>query len=468
MEKRTLNAHKKENGAALVTAIFAILLVTLIGTALHYMASISLTVAVNERDNTEAFYIAEAGVEHAFELISKVEKSKYSLILKAGANPQPNTGDELSVPPASGLWVSSESIPPGNQSGGGITNFGSGGFGRYWVSIKNDTATGETPIVDLNGVLIITSTGVGRNGATAIIETTVKGLATPPAVLINGKANISGSVRIQGANAILHANDTLSVNGNPCADLYFSTSANIINPNKAKGSGCSGSAVIRTNQPIIDPPIYNIRNDFYGKTDYILGAIGTKAGKVYNGSGVLIVDTTQNGNKWISGTAQWIWSPVQKVWIQSGTSILNASFYSEGNIAITGNFGTALAPARVSFIAEGCIYNQGKQYMAPKYQNFSLVAGTDLKISGKLTEVSLDDLMVDGITYALHQIDFSGTPTIRGTVIAANQADTNSPGGFNLVPLDSGYMKISGNPTIIADDVKSGGVTNLNWREVRR
>ena len=106
--------------------------------------------------------------------------------------------------------------------------------------------------------------------------------------------------------------------------------------------------------------------------------------------------------------------------------------------------------------------------MAPIYDGFAMVAGTDIKLSGKLTAVSVEDLELDGITYALHQVDFSGTPTLRGPVIAANQADTLSPGGFNLVPLESGYMKITGNPTFIVDGSIGGGVTNMSWREVRR
>lgn len=468
MKKRVLKAGRKDTGAALVTAIFAILLATLIGTALHYIAKISMTVAVNERDNTEAFYIAEAGINHAVSLIKKVPKSTYNAVLTAGANAQPNTGDELSVPPTSGLWTSADSIPSGSATGGGVTGFGSGGSGRYWVSVKNDTGTGETAVADLNGILIVTSTGVGRNGATAIIETVIKGSSPLPAVLINGKANVGGSVKVSGTNGIFHANDTLLVSGSACAEQYFSTSINVVNPGNVKGSGCSGAGVIRSGQPIIDPPIYNIRNDFYGKTDYILGAIGTKAGKVYTGAGVLVSDTTTGGNKWVKGGAAWLWDPTLKTWIQSGATILNASFYSEGNIAITGSFGTSISPARVSFIAEGAIYNGGKQYMAPIYDGFSLVAGTDIKLSGKLTAISVEDLELDGITYALHQIDFSGTPTLRGSVIAANQADTVSPGGFNLVPLDSGYMKITGNPTIIVDGSISGAVKNLSWREVRR
>lgn len=468
MRERTLEANKREKGAALITALFAIMLVTLIGTALHYMATIALTVAVNDRDNTQAFYIAEAGIEHAKALIGKVEISKLSLILKAGTNPLPNTGDELSIPPVAGLWVSSESIPAGSNSSGGVTNYGAGNNGRYWVSVRNDTATGESALTDLNGILIITSTGVGRDGARAIIETSIRSLPPLPALLINGKANVSGSVLIGGLNGVLHANDTLLVNGNPCASQYFSTSANIVNPHKTKGAGCHGAGVIRSSQPIIEPPIYNIRNDFYGKTDYIFGVEGARAGKVYNGAGVLIADTTLTGNKWVSSGAEWNWYPTQKAWVQSGSTILNASFYSEGNIAITGNFGSSLNPAEVTFIAEGCIYNQGKQYMAPKYQNFSLVAGTDIKITGRLTTSSTDDVELEGITYAHHQINFSGTPTFKGPVIAANQADTVSPGGSNLVPLDSGYMNISGNATIIVDSNAPRGVKNLSWREVRQ
>jgi hypothetical protein len=88
--------------------------------------------------------------------------------------------------------------------------------------------------------------------------------------------------------------------------------------------------------------------------------------------------------------------------------------------------------------------------MTPGYRNFSFVAGTDIKISGRL-DTGSDDLVSEGLVYAHHQIDFAGTPTINGTVVAANQADTASPSGLNLVPLDSdGYMSIRGNATIMA------------------
>src|SRR5687767_5373897 len=136
--------QSQQEGAALITAIFTLLIATVIGIAVYYAAIISFTVAVNERNNTEAFYLADAGVNHAIALIEKAQKSHYSAILKAGNN-TPNTGDELSVPPVSGLWTTTESIPAGNSTSGGVTNFGAGGPGRYWIAVKNDTATGETP-----------------------------------------------------------------------------------------------------------------------------------------------------------------------------------------------------------------------------------------------------------------------------------------------------------------------------------
>lgn len=466
--KTTEKVSKNEDGVALITAIFAILLATVVGFALYYSSMIAFTIAVNDRDNTEAFYLADAGINHATALLNKVPKAQFSAVLTAGANSTPGTGDELSAPPSTGLWTNAESIPSGNATGGGVTNFGAGGAGRYWVAVKNDTAPGETASTDTNGTLIITSTGVGRDGSTATVEATISVKPPFPAILINGKTKVSGNVKVEGDNGILHSNDTLLLNGNPCSDVYFSSSADIINQSNLKGAGCTGTGFNQTNQPYIAPPLFDIPADFYGKTDYLLGAKGTQTGKVYNSLGVMICDTSATSNKWVVGGMTWTWSSSLMTWIQSGATIVNGSYYSQANMAITGNFGNSTIPARASFISEGFMYNQGKQYVTPAFRNYSFIAGTDLKISGKL-DTSSDDLYAEGLFYAHHQIDFSGTPVLQGTVIAANQADTASPGGINLVPLESGYMNIHGNPTIISNlGGSSGASTIINWREVRQ
>lgn len=456
---------------ALVVAVFAILLATVIGVALYHSSTIGFTITLNERDNTEAFYLAEAGYNHAFTLLSKVRSNHFNAILTAGDG-IPGTGDELSVPPSSGLWTTAGNIPPGNKTGGGVTNFGANGAGRYWVSIRNDTAAGETPTRDYNRILYITSTGVGRDGSTATVEgSIIIDSAGFPALLVNSKLVLGGTVRIEGVNGSVHANDTITLDGTPCADVYFSSTGNIVNSSNARGANCTGAGVNRTNQPFIQPPVYDVRTDFRGKTDYLLGGRGTNAGKVFNRSGQVLFTSTKQNYVWTKGDMVWEWNSKDQSWIQKG-NIEHASYYSEVNIQIKGNFGSSAIPAQATFIAEGYIYNKGKQYLTPAYQNISLLAGTDLRITGRLETdtTSEDDLEAEGIIYAHHQIDFAGSPTIRGNVIAANQADTDSPGGTNLVTLNSGAMVIRAAPRIISNQNPSpdNGITTLSWREVRR
>lgn len=466
LQKTEKNVRKNEQGIALITAIFSILLATVIGFALYYSSSIAFTIAANERDNTEAFYLADAGINHALALIGKVPKSKASAILTGGANATPNTGDELSAPPTISLWRAAESIPAGNATSGGVVNFGANGAGRYWVSVKNDTAAGEGSTTDLNGILVVTSTGVGRDGATATIEVVVT-MKPFPAVLINSKADVTGSLDVKGAGGIMHANDTFRLSGSPCADLYFSASGSITNPNLLRGAGCNGTGVSREYQKIIPPPIYNIRTDFYDKADYILGAIGSKAGRIYDRSGFMVYKASGSRNSWDVGQSSWSWDSVTMTWSHSGNEIQSATFYSEGNIELGGSLGTKTIPVRVTLFAEGYISNQGKQYIAPAYSVYSLVAGTDLKLKGNFNEST--DLNVQGINYALQQISFGGSVSLAGIVIAANQGDANSPGcGCNPVPLNNGYMDIAGSPDVTNDGDYLGGGADVNsWREVR-
>lgn len=454
---------------ALISAIFVILIATLIGCALYYSSIIAFTIAINDRDSTEAFYIADAGIVHARALLSKVPKAQYSSVLIAG-DTKPGTGDELSTPPVTGLWTAANGIPAGNATAGGFLNFGAGGTGRYWMAVKNDNGSGESNKIDSNGTLIIISTGHGRDGSTATIEATLRtSITETPAMLVNSKLTISGNMQLKGTHGAVHSNDTLDFDGNPCAQQYFSSSATIVDAGNSKGGDCNSGGVNRANQPVITPPLYNIRNDFYDKADYVLGAVGTKAGNVYNKNGQLVHSSSAQGIDWISNGSKWSWNAAGSKWVHNGNTIVNGTYYSEANIEIIDNFGTATAPAQVSLFAEGFINLPGNPYMRPHYQNYSMMAGTDLRIGGN---AGTGGVNFEGILYAHHQIDFSGNPGIRGLVIAANQGDTNSPGcGCNLIPLlTSGFMRVNGNPVITYNGglLNGGGqIEMISWREVR-
>jgi PilX N-terminal len=125
--------HNDQAGVALVSAIFFVLFAVLLGFALSQSTLIAMKVATNERDNLEAFYVADAGINHAVNLLNKVPTEQFSTVLNSGTNTTPNTGDELSQPPITGLWTSAENIPAGDVYGGGVVNFGVAGSGRYWV-----------------------------------------------------------------------------------------------------------------------------------------------------------------------------------------------------------------------------------------------------------------------------------------------------------------------------------------------
>jgi hypothetical protein len=437
-----------QRGAALVISIFGILLVTIIGFAFISTSLISRDVSQNSREQTEVYYISEAGLTHATKVITIAGQSQFNNILQAGDGIS-NTGDELSV---------LASIP---STGLGF------GRGSYIIYVSDDASdTDGNPNADSNGRIVIKSVGNVQNGATVTTEAIIE-ISASPAILVNGRLRINGDPHILGTFGIVHANNTLDFDGNPCASRYFSSSSNIVDPSSSRsGVGCAGAGVNYPNQPILPTPTWDIRTDFLANSDYVLGAIGTQAGKVYTGSGVLIHDATLTGNKWTIGSSEWSWDSGSHRWTHGGNTLPNGTFYSEGNMEISDNFGTSTLPVTATFIAEGYISVSGNPYLRPDYQSFSLMAGTDLRISGNPAAGAQN---FNGIHYAGHQIAFSGNPAINGIIIAANLADTNSPFcGCNPVPLSSDYMEISGNPTITYNGgLLNNGIRIISWREVR-
>jgi hypothetical protein len=445
MKSKNLKSKTEENserGAALILSIFGILLVTVIAFALVSTALISQDISRNAREQTETYYISEAGLTHATELVTTAGQAQFNNILQAGDGVA-NTGDEL--------------------SGYGIPLMGVGfGRGTYLVYISDDAADGDgNPNADSNGRIVIRSVGNGQNGASVTTEAIVA-VSGSPAILVNGNLKFTGNSWVQGVGGSVHANGVLDLSGIPCANLYFSASSNIINTtNSRTGVGCASVGVTRANQPVIPVPTWNIPS-LKTSSDYVLALDG----RVYNGAGTLIHDATSTGNKWTVGSSEWSWDSGSQRWVHGGNVIQNGTYYSEGNMEISGNFGTSGSPATVTLLAEGYLNVSGNPFMRPDYQSFSLMAGTDLRISGN---PGAGEINFSGIHYAGHQLGFSGNPTINGVVIAANIADTNSSGcGCNFIPLSSGYMEISGNPVITYDGgLLNSGVNIISWREVR-
>ena len=456
-----LKQRNSEQGAALITAIFALLLVTLLGVALTSIGETSRTVSHNDRENTEALYIAEAGLTHALKLMDAVPGSDYTSILQAG-NGTAGDGDELST------------RPNGPIPAGGLL-FGGGSY-RVAVSDDNDETGGiaNNPNADTNKRVVITSIGLGRNGATATVEVII-GVTPAPALLVEGQLRISGNPNIMGSGGAAHANGLLDIDGRPCAEQYISSAAGIVDGDKVgTGAGCDGNDS-RPAQEKITVPNYDpnaaANAGLRANADYVLG----DDGKVYDKSGAQIADAS--GGKWevpVGGdTMTWDWNSGNKEWTLGGDAVVEGTYYADGsNIKISGNAGSkAASPPKVTLIAEGYIDISGTPNFVPHltYNDVpvSMIAGTDLVISGNPVSGTFTS---QGLHYAAGQLKLSGNPDIFGQVMSADLNDNDSPGGKNPVDIKAGddFVVVSGNPTITYTVGEGSGVPGiLSWREVR-
>lgn len=178
-----------ERGAALLTAIFALMLLTLLGLSLTHLSLTALNVSNNDRESTEAFHIAEAGIEHAVALIQAAGPGSYNSIATTG---------NLSATPSA---TSADRIPVAGCNIGG---------GTYTVTVANGA---------VGGTLRVTSTGAGRNGSVAVIEAIV-GAETAVALVANGNLTLGGITEFRGVGGVVHANGNLHNSGTAKAEQH--------------------------------------------------------------------------------------------------------------------------------------------------------------------------------------------------------------------------------------------------------
>ncbi len=487
-----------QRGIALVAVLLALLVVTILGLALNAFGVLSVNIATNERQGTEALYVADAGVSHARRMLMQMIANPPVLPLPGTSvmdqfltrgDGQPCNGDELApAPPAP--FVAGDAIPMA-----GVV-FPPGSANNYRVAVCDDDGQQPQPLVengsmliDTNDAILVRVFGTGQNSATSAVEITITRVELP-GLLVDGNLNISGNPSVTGFGGAIHANGGLQIDGtNPCADDYISATGTITADPKGKTGNCpAGSDSPSDKRPgaarIDVPPIRPA--DFRAQADFLLGNDGV----IRNQAGVPIVPPPGG----------WNWDPGGRRWFKGDNAITNGAYYADNqpsngpdgiantpddttNIEISGN-----PNGTVTLIATGYINISGNPGITPDLLNvpvpnygtvnISMLAGTDLKIKGT------PGTLYQGVHYAGHQIEVEGNPTVNGQLIADNQCDFNMVGCVppdfagdafysNLVLLDSTCLagpciKISGNPTINVN--AAGLLASLNqtgWRECR-
>lgn len=428
---------KNERGAALFTAILGLFLVTLLGSSLYLIADSAHRSSTNFSESNEVFYIAEAGLSHAVGL--------YTL-----------NGQSFNV----------NSVIP--ASGNGVS-FGNGSY----------TVTTTTPQTNTKSII---STGIGANGAKAVVEAVVQfnsSSQSDAAIVVNGSVAISGGLQILGSQGVIHANGAMTLNGNNRAQNYFSATGTITRPGNQpcpNGSvtgappGCAATPDFRQNQPNISLP--NIDpTTFFTQADYRLyPQNGSTPARITDKNGNVLATNCQSGC-W----GGWTWNSSQGWVINGGSSLPSGNYYAvQSSIEVNRTFGSSSAPLNISFVAEGSIsFSSGASYMTPKAEmggrKFAVVAGDDISIQG----ANLNTTNAEGTFYARDQFNLAGgQPKIRGNIFVYNLNDTPAYGQNKVQRQNGNSFLSSGDPqvTFNGNSASSGGGSTLQintWREIR-
>ena len=436
--RKARKAKTSEEGIALLTTLFALGIITLLGLALTATGMIEVKISGNERQSTNVLYVADAGLVHAQGIIFS-ENPDFTTLLQTGDGTACN-GDELST----GF------TDP-------ITAIGAGGhaFGaddRYEVRVCDDPdETDADPDVDTNARILVRSIGFGRDGATATVEMVI-GVIPFPGIVTGGPLRIDGSPVINGPGGGIHTNSDLDVNGNPQMEQFANASGSI----SVGGSISTGPPPVygdspadtSDSEPPLDLPDINPA-DFIGMADFVITFSGGSC--FTNGIPGLPFDWScdPGGNR-----------------IVAGNDIPPGTYHTTGNVNISGNPGEGVGGISLTILADGYVEISGNPEMNPALTtggiSYGVVAGTDLKVNGSPSNP------YTGVYYCRHQLDFSGNPEITGMVIALDDDDFGTPTNI-VVREGDGFMKISGNPTITT--VATGVFTTkvvAGWREVRQ
>ena len=458
---------QSERGAALIGVLLLLMMMSALVAALTVNSQTETFIARNTMAATQAQLSSEAGLNHMVELainyifqwklhncgagVGGVDAGVAAAVNTFLAGPGATTCDTpagaaddtvtafltaLGAPPNTPMAVSSTIISAGMSAV------------DYQTSIFDDEGVpGEDgdPANDVNGILVIRSTGRAQDGTKVVLEALISPLKLP-AIVADGDLVIDGNVTVTGpaGQTTVHAN----------ADLTFTGGSSDITGNvTASGDlicddpcdNVSGTATAGAT-PLPVPEVH--AEDYKVWANYIL----TSSGTLTDASGSVLctanAKTTCNHWEWNSGSA---------TWSLNSNNTDPGTYYVEGNATISGSPGNPAVPAVLSIVAEGSISITGSPRLAPHTTELLFVTNEDLKILGTIDLVGAS-ADVEGQMLVRGQVDIGGNATLDGQLIVNDQ-----PVG-DLVTSNS----IHGNASITySGTLGTGTYTVSSWRDVR-
>jgi len=464
---------KDQRGAALVLALLALLLFSSFSILILDLTQQEVPVAFRQRDNMQAVYLADAGVDRVrIELSRRLDASASKNDFDAEL--QTNGGYLFGAASGANAFVD-------------LTSNGSVA-GQYRVQIVNNVGdyafppdmAGSSDTNDMDMRVYVISTGQ-RTIAGLTFTKRVEALLSPGSPLDafsmgclpggtseQNTLTLNGNPTIAGIRGSVHSNCNVDISGNPTIEQNLTASGTItISGNPNVGGETTSGASTRTIPPI-NPRDYRNATYMLGDTpgnidgDYIMieqaaGGGQPARAEIYRVTGFdpmtgdpittpfPVFTAYPGGGTWPPGPgAGWQYSGTPGdggKWQSIGGNTVppelqDRVFYFErvagtlangnsGNVTIGSNPGKFPAPGpwRASIVAEGCINISGNPHMWPaNNRTLQLIAGTDLALGGGITF----DFPGGGIFAAHEQIKLNGNSTYVGMFLAENAANLDT------------------------------------------
>ena len=194
-----------EKGMVLVVGLLMVAVLMLLGTTAMMTSTTDLKISSNYKTGSQAFYIAEAGLERARgqlradpDLSGSTTSTQVVAFLSQRLTTSAGTNGTLSNSANSALFYAGGSFVTDDVPYVAATAFGGG---TYRVYLTNDAKTPDvvTATTDTNRRVTLTSFGLGPNNSLAIVQQVVERLVLPPlpgAIVLPGP-----NVNFQGGNS---------------------------------------------------------------------------------------------------------------------------------------------------------------------------------------------------------------------------------------------------------------------------
>ena len=454
-----------ERGSALIASLLLLMLMSAITAALALNGRTESLIVHNELAAGGAHMAAEAGLNHAVEVMTEHVWDWKSL----GFANSETAVDDLLADAAAGNLDGLTTCTAG-LNGCAVEHDVSDNM-KYYVEIVDDpagspvatssasaTVEDADPLDDKNEAIIIRAKGTAFDGTIVVLEAHLSPLELG-AIVSNGDLTINGGITVDGTEGSVHANGNLTTNG-------AGNSADIAGDVTASGTYTGSYAGATGGNRKVQVPNVKASN-YRSYADYLLtsaglfkcdNSAGCSGGYAY---GATIYDCTTGGNycrnnfgiQYVSsgGTTEW----------EFVSDLVNGTYYVQTNAEVNGPgtpTGGSPTPVNLTVIAEGSITVGGNTFITPHTTELLFVTDVDLNLSGG---VETGEVTAQGQIMVHEQASMSGNPFIGGQLIIENATHTaGSPVSSNT---------IGGNVHITYDGgLGSATYTVLGWRDVRQ